>query len=319
MLFSELSRYFEQLEGTASRLKMTEILAEVFKAASAEEIGEICYLSLGRLVPHYESLEFNLADKMVMRAVAEAVGKDKEQVLKEYKKIGDLGLVAEKLKIDNGPHFAKASRGKKLTVLDVYGKLKGIAEDGGQGSQERKVHGLAELFKGVDAVGAKYVARMVVGRLRLGFSVMTIIDALSWMKKGDKSLRGELEQAYYVRADIGALAREVKRTPLRQGFVGQVKPELGVPIMPALCQRLKTADEMIAKMGKVAVEPKFDGTRVTIHIGKNLLRTFTRNLEETTHMFPELLEAHKEVKAESVILDSEAVGVDPKTGKLISF
>ena len=35
MLFSELSRYFEQLEGTASRLKMTEILAEGFKTANS--------------------------------------------------------------------------------------------------------------------------------------------------------------------------------------------------------------------------------------------------------------------------------------------
>ena len=89
MNFRQLASYFEQLEQTPSRLKMTEILAELFKEASGEEIGKICYLTLGRLVPLYESLEFNLADKMVIRAIAGAVGKEKDQVLKLYKKIGD--------------------------------------------------------------------------------------------------------------------------------------------------------------------------------------------------------------------------------------
>ncbi len=331
MKFAKLAEYFEQLEATPSRLKMTEILAEVFREASDDEIGEICYLSLGRLVPHYESLEFNLADKMVVRAIGQVTGKQISEVTKVYKQLGDVGLVAEKLKDIEISRY----RDSKLNVLEVYGKLRKIAEDSGQGSQERKVSGLAELFGGVDATGAKYVARMVVGKLRLGFSVMTIIDALSWMKTGGTSLRGELEQAYCVRADIGELAREAKK----HKSIKSIKPELGVPIMPALCQRLKTADEMIAKMGTVAVEPKFDGTRVTIHLARSgwhvaggggshkpqatshkpFLRTFTRNLEETTHMFPELLEAHKEVRAESVILDSEAVGVNPKTGKLMSF
>jgi DNA ligase-1 len=36
-------------------------------------------------------------------------------------------------------------------------------------------------------------------------------------------------------------------------------------------------------------------------------------------MFPELTRAHDQVRANSVILDSEAVGVDPKTGKFLSF
>ena len=108
------------------------------------------------------------------------------------------------------------------------------------------------------------------------------------------------------------------------GLARKVKVELGVPVMPALCQRLKTADEMVEKMGRVIVEPKYDGTRVQIHIRQNpkkewTVRTFTRNLEETTAMFPELKGIEANIKASEVILDSEAVGVDPKTGKYLPF
>ncbi|HKY74353.1 MAG TPA: ATP-dependent DNA ligase, partial [Patescibacteria group bacterium] len=81
--------------------------------------------------------------------------------------------------------------------------------------------------------------------------------------------------------------------------------------------------EMIEKMGKVFVEPKYDGTRVLIHVkryGKEWqVRTFTRNLEESSGMFPELKKAALSLHADEVILDSEAVGYDPETHKLLPF
>ena len=310
MKFKRLAEYFEKLEKTASRLEMTRILAELFKKASAEEIGKITYLALGRLVPLYESLEFNLAEKMVIRALAEAFGTEQKKVTAIFKKSGDLGAVAQE--------FKGSSKGKGMSVLAVYKRLRQIAEDEGEGSQERKVKGVAQLLHDLDPLSARYVARIVVGKLRLGFSDKTLIDALSWMQKGDKSLREELERAYFVQADIGEMAVTFKQKGIKG--LGHFTAKLGVPVMPALCQRLKGAEEMVAKMGKVAAEPKFDGTRVQIHIkGREFLKTFTRNLDETTHMFPELKSAYKEVRAKSAILDSEGVGLDPKTKRLLTF
>jgi DNA ligase-1 len=74
---------------------------------------------------------------------------------------------------------------------------------------------------------------------------MTLLDALSWAKTGDKSLRKTLELAYQVKADIGKLAHTI----LVEGEEGlkHFEIELGVPIAPALCQRLDTADEMVEK------------------------------------------------------------------------
>jgi len=310
MKFGELAEYFSRLEKTSSRLAMTEILAELFKKASVDEIGEICYLSLGRLVPLYERLEFNLAEKMAIRSIGKAFGKENGEIQKLFKKVGDLGEVVESLK----------TKGKQsnLSVLEVYKRLEKIAKDEGQGSQERKVGGLAELLSDLDGLSGRYVVRIVVRKLRLGFSDKTMIDGLSWMKKGDKSLRDEIEKAYFVRADIGEIARRFKKKGLKELVNYGVL--WGVPVMPALCQRLKTAEEMIAKMGKVAVEPKWDGTRVQIHYkAGGEIKAFTRNMDEVTHMFPELKEIEKQIEAKEVIIDSEAVGIDPNTKKLLSF
>ncbi|TSC53853.1 MAG: DNA ligase 1, partial [Microgenomates group bacterium LiPW_16] len=317
--FTELAFFFQKLESTPSRNAMTEILADLFGKADAGEIDKICYLSLGRLVPPYEPIEFNLAEKMMIRVIAKAVDVPEKIVVKEFKKVGDLGEVAEKVK--------SPSQNLKLTVLQVYQRLYEIAMEQGKKSVERKISKMAELLNDLDALSAKYVVRIPLGKLRLGFSDMTILDALSWMVTGDKSKREEIERAFNVRADIGQIAQIVKK----EGLEGlkRIKISLRVPIMPALCQRLPTVEEMIEKMaprgprgkGRVAVEPKYDGTRLQIHSGQEgFARIFTRNLENVTSMFPDIVKSlSREVKTKEAILDGEAIGFDPKTGKFLPF
>ncbi len=309
MLFSELARYLQRLESTSSRNAITEILADLFRKSHADEIGKLCYLLQGRVVPLYEAVEFGLADKFIIRAISAAYGIDTEKVVKEFKRQGDLGKAAEML------HTGKDT---KLTVLSVYEKLLEIAQTGGSGSQEKKIGILADVLTKVDGPSACYIVRIPLDKLRLGFSEMTILDSLSWMVAGDKSLRKELEEAFNVRPDIGFLSQTIKKEGMRG--LAHVKAKVGSPVLAQLSQRLPNADEMIRKMTEVAVEPKYDGVRVQIHFKRGAwVRTYSRNLENTSDMFPELEEVGKELRGDEVILDSEAVGFNPKTGSIISF
>ncbi|RJR23411.1 ATP-dependent DNA ligase [Candidatus Microgenomates bacterium] len=325
MTFKKLSEYFEELEKTSSRLKITEILANLFKEAEEDEIGKICYLSLGRLLPQYEGLEFQMAEKMLVRAVAKAFGIEDQAVQKQYKKEGDLGVVAEELKA-RGYKGAQVQslfgepKKQILSVGEVYKRLMEIAKEKGEGSVDRKITKMAALLTEIEALAVRFVVRIPLGKLRLGFSEMTLLDGLSWMGKGDKSLRPELEGAFNVVADIGKIAETFKKSG--EKGIKEIKVTLGVPILSALAQRLPTVEEMVEKMGEVVVEPKYDGTRLQVHFGRSIggVRVFTRNLENVTHMFPEIVEAvKKEVKAEEIIFDSEGVGVDPKTGGYLPF
>lgn len=325
MTFKKLSEYFEELEKTTSRLKITEILANLLKEAEKDEIAKICYLSLGRLLPQYEGLEFQMAEKMMIKAVAKTFGIDLQTVQKQYKEKGDLGTVAEELKIkgcqDAQVQNLFAKEKGSLDIAEVYQKLMEIAKEEGIGSVDRKINKTATLLGEVEALAVRYVVRIPLKKLRLGFSEMTLLDALSWMKTEDKSLRSELEGAFNVVADIGKIAEIFKESG--ESGIKKVEVELGTPILSALAQRLGTVEEMIKKMGQVAVEPKYDGTRLQVHYGDKIegkVKIFTRNLENVTHMFPEIVEAVKrEIKAKEVILDSEGVGVNPKTGDYLPF
>ncbi len=314
MYFHELATYFHKLELTTSRNTMTEILAELFKKASSDEIGKLCYLLQGRVEPLYEPVEFGIADKFMIRAIAKANTIADTQVVKVYKKSGDLGKAAELLHTHKGTG--------KFAIAEVYERLYELAKESGSGSQEKKIAILSDLLTHVDPLSTRYIARIPLDKLRLGFSDMTILDGLSWMLTGDKTLRAQLEDAYNVRPDIGLLAQTVKEHGAKG--LASIKAKVGAPILASLCQRLPTADEMIKKMRTVAVEPKYDGVRVQIHVqkvqnSKFEVQSFSRNLENTTAMFPELQDISKQLNAREVILDSEAIGVDPKTGRFIPF
>ncbi len=151
MTFSDLSFYFKKLEETPSRNAMTEILAELFQKSSHDEIGKICYLLLGRVAPLYEAIEFGVADKFVIRAIAQAFDKDPKEVLVAFKKCGDLGAAAQLL---------HSGKGRGLSVADIFARLSDITQENGIGSQERKITALARLLGSVDALSARYIARI---------------------------------------------------------------------------------------------------------------------------------------------------------------
>ncbi len=316
MTFSELAKYLEKLEATPSRLEITRILAQLFHKSSPDEIDKISYLVLGSLAPNYKGIVFNIAEKMMIQVIAKATGMEAELVKYEYKKAGDLGVVVEQLFKDEK---VKERKTENLSVVEVYKRLWQIAEDEGEKSVERKVEKTSDLLKKVDPLSARYLARIPVGKLRLGFSDKTILDGLSWMEAGDKSKKPQLEKAFQVVPDVGVLAVEVKKFGIKKA-VKNVRPIVGVPVLPMLAQRLKSPTEMIAKMGKVFVEPKFDGLRVLVHFKRGkLIKAFTRNLNDVTEMFPELQKIGDCLNCDEVILDTEAVGMDPEMKRLLDF
>jgi DNA ligase 1 len=316
MKFRELSQYLKRLEETPSRNEITEILASLFRETQSSEISKVVYLILGKLAPNYEGIILNIADRLMIRIIAKTYDTSDEEVNDLYKKSGDLGETSEKLALE------KNIKGSDPSVLDVFEKLIEIAADSGGGSQDRKVTETSVLLKSLDPLSVRFVARIPVGKLRLGFSDMTILDALSFMLKGDKSARKEIEAAFNVTVDTGKIAEIIKAKGLR-GLMG-IEPDPGTPIRPSLCERLPSAEKILEKVGSpLVVEPKYDGFRCQCHIweesGERKVRIFSRNMELTTHMFPDLVEAVKSLKVKSAIFDGEAIAFDSINNKFLPF
>lgn len=314
MHIHDVARIFDDIEQESSRTVITQKLAEIFSAANSEEAQLLAYLCLGSLFPPYKNIQFNIAEKTLVAVVAGLCDRSIEDLIKELKKIGDIGLLATQ--------ELHAHRGQaELTIKKLYAELYTLASTTGSGSQEHKEKQLIAFLSQLDPRSIKYVLRVLVGDLRLGFSDMTLLDAFSWSVTGTKKLKKELEHAYNVSADIGQIIATLKT----EGIEGVQKMVVtpGIPVRPAAAERLADAQEIIKKLGPCVVQPKLDGLRLQLHLfteeGERKVRFFSRNLKDMSDMFPEFVSLAKQITTRDLIAEGEALAFDPETHSFLPF
>jgi DNA ligase-1 len=293
---------------------MTSLLVDLLRSTPREDLDKVVYLTQGRIHPDYLGIELGLAEKMVIRVLAHATGLDEDRVEKLWKQKGDLGLVAEEA---IGARRQKPLESKPLTVAKVHTNLDAIARESGEGSQDRKIRLLSDLLSNASPREAKYIVRMVVGKMRLGVADMTIVDAMA-ATFATKADRDRVERAYNVSSDLG----EVARVLASKGIDGldSIRLKLFRPIRAMLAERLETLEEILRRLGKCALEYKYDGLRVQAHISPKRIELFSRHLENITVQFPEVVEGLRSaIKGREAIVEGEAVPVDPNTGEFLPF
>lgn len=296
----EFAKYLEKLEGISGRVEMTKLLAEMFSQTTPADARLVAYLTQGKLGPAYNSPDFGVADKMMLRALGDEAGE-------VFKRTGDLGKTAEEL--------SRSKHGVgKLDVSDVHKRLVEIANAGGEGSQEKKQSLILSLLSELDPLGAKFAVKVVLGKLRTGFSDMTVLDSLSWMIVGDKSLRNEIEAMYNVRADLGEIAMMLVKNKKPE----KLDPEVGTPILMARAERATSAGEIWERNGECAMEYKLDGLRIQAHVSKAGVTLFSRGLENVTSMYPDVVEGLKKQIKMPAIVEGEMIAVG-EDGKFLPF
>jgi len=331
MPFSILADTFEKLERVTARTQMLLYLVELFKKTPPETIDKVIYILQGKLWPDWKGLpELGVGEKSLIKAAAIALHVSERTVEQLAKRYGDVGKAIEYLKKGKEQKTSKsvgllafmpkkASEIEELTVEKVYDTMARIALATGEGSRDLKIKLLASLLAEASPKEAKYIARFVEGRLRLGVGDATIMEALAVVFGGSAAKRPIIERAYNLRADLGIVAKILAT----QGIdaLKNVHPEVGIPIRPMLAERLNNPVEILKKVGgKGIVEYKYDGERAQIHKKGDQIWIFSRRLENITHMYPDVVEmAKKHLRANEAIVEGEIVAINPETGELRPF
>ncbi len=315
MLYSELADTFDRLEATGSRLEMTDILADFIRGVDRSELRNIIYLSQGKLHPDFIAKELGMADKLVLKAISFTSGAPESKAEELWIKTGDPGEVAEKLisKKKQMTLFAE-----ELTVDRVFKGLTAIQDAEGKDSQDKKMKLLANMLHDSGPIEARYLCRIVTGRMRVGAGDMTILDALA-LAFATKEDRPVIERAFNVTCDIGYVAETIAEGGMEA--INKIGVSIENPIKVMLAERLPSVAEVVAKMGgSCAMEYKYDGIRVQAHVGKDSVKLYSRRWEDLTTNFPDIAEALRaRCKAGEVIIEGECVAVDPETGFMLPF
>lgn len=317
MKYSKLCEVYEELEKNQSRLKKTEILSEFLKKLS-EKDREVIYLLQGRVWPDYEEKEFGISSQLTIKAIAKATGKPEEELVKKWKKIGDLGEVAAEAV---GKKFQSTLFSSSLTTDKVLENLKKLPELIGKGTVEKKLSLIAELMTSASPIEAKYIARTLMNDLRIGVGSGTLRDAIVWacFDRDNKESYEKVQAAYDKATDFAAVFQKALKG---EKELAKIELSPGKPLKVMLALKAESIEDGFERVGKpAAIEFKYDGFRMLINKDeKGNVRIFTRRLDEVTNQFPEVKElVKKHVNAKTFILDSEAVGYNKKTKKYTSF
>jgi DNA ligase-1 len=321
MEYKLLCDYYERLEKESSKLEKTKILAELFSKCSLEELEKVVFLVQGIVYPKYTQLELGIATQLMIKAMAKAYGTSEEKIEEEFARLGDLGLVAEKLS-KNKKQVTLIK--KTLSVKKVFEELRKLPLFSGEGSQERKIQTIYHLLLMAEPKEAKYVTRTILGELRIGVAEGLIRDAIVEaflpIKTKEEKERSEeaVDYAWNILSDFSLVAKIAKE----KGIEGlkNVKIEIGRPIQVMLGEKAESIEEVVREFGEVAAEWKYDGMRTIIMKKNDKIWLFTRRQEDVTKQFPDLVELCKKgIKANECVIEGEAIAVDPKTNIPMAF
>ncbi|CAH2319423.1 DNA ligase 1 [Pelobates cultripes] len=344
-----VARTFERIEEESARLKNLETLSNFLRSViclSPEDFLPCIYLTLNRLGPAYEGIELGIGESILMKAVAQATGRQLEKIKIEAQEKGDLGIVAECSRSNQRTMFKPPN----LSAYGVFSKLKEIAKMTGNASMNKKIDIIKGLFVACRHSEARYITRALGGKLRIGLAEQSVLSAIAQavcltppnqafppsVLDAGKGMSSEARKAL-----IDEKAMILKQTFCELPNYDVIVPVLlehgienlpkhcrltpGVPLKPMLAHPTKGIEEVLKRFDEAAFtcEYKYDGERAQIHMLEGgEVHVYSRNQENNTSKYPDIISRVPKIRKESVksfILDTEAVAWDPVKKQIQPF
>lgn len=214
---------------------------------------------------------------------------------------GRIGVGYASLKALSGSNAAVEAR---LELVEVDRRLTEVLEASGAGSERRRRQGLFELFALATAPEQAFLTRLLLGELRQGARQGLIGEAIARAARVPPAL---VRRALMVSGSLTGTARAA----LLEGDAGLASMRLSLftPMLPMLAQTAANSKEALKGRTALQAQFKLDGARVQVHKQAQLVRVYTRKLNEVTEAVPELVELVRALPAHSLILDGEAIAL----------
>ncbi|GIH20311.1 ATP-dependent DNA ligase [Rugosimonospora africana] len=197
-----------------------------------------------------------------------------------------------------------------LTVAQVDAALAEIGEQSGAGSQARRRSLLGALFGAATADEQRLLVGLLSGEVRQGAQAGLLADAIA---RAAGVAVAEVRRALLLSGDL----KTVARAALTGGSaaLGEFTLQVGRPLAPMLAQAAASVDAALEATGfPAAVDDKLDGVRIQVHRSGDDVAVYSRSLADITSRMPDVVAAVRALPARQIVLDGEAVALDP-TGR----
>ncbi|MEM2975688.1 MAG: hypothetical protein QW821_04655, partial [Candidatus Bathyarchaeia archaeon] len=280
--FSKIIDVYERLAVLRGKKGKETELAKFFQTAELS-LEVKARLALGIITD--ESLK--VGPGLVERSISLSTGVSKSDVRKLLIDYGEHGEVAYLLKKPSQP---------KLSVNEVYEAIRLLPKL--KGVRERELY-IASLLRAATPQEAKYIVRLLLGDLKLGYYASTVMRAAA------RAYQVPVELIQNACAIMG-IAEGISLASEGLPKLAEVKMRPGQFIKPQLAH-LYEPDKVVYP---VRAEYKIDGSRLQIHKWGTQTWIFSRRGIEKSKTLPEIVEIAMKFNAQSCIVDGEILAVD---------
>ena len=281
------ARTGEAIRATSSKLEKTRLLGEYFATLDDDTLPLAAVYFTARPFADRDQRKLNLGYAVIRNAVCDLAQVDEEALGESYMRHSDVGdVIEEVLGSHTHPH--------PTSLRDVHDTLVRVYE---QRTVKKKTEALRELLDRLTPREAKYIGKILTGDLRIGLRAGLVEEGIA---KAFGAPLSDVSWASMLTGDLGEVALLARRGELRSARL-----RLMHPLQFMLASPEEDAAAIMRRVGGEAwVEDKYDGIRGQLHKEGERVVLYSRDLNEVTAAFPEVVTAASAVPHD-VLLDGE--------------
>jgi DNA ligase-1 len=315
--FNDITQILDTIQKTQGTLAKQAALEGFFQECTADDVEFIAVVNwlMGQPFAPIQDVKLGCGPSTVRDALLGLVDYKQERLEALYKEKGHWGLVAQELKAAPRKSVWPVTC-QEFTVDEV---LKGLLKISHQSRPLDKIREIQQLLYWCQPSDAKYLISLLVGQMPPGTGVGEglVLDALAGAFQVDRKLA---QQKFALCGNLGQVASACRIAGQDGLQCIQIQPFH--PVLPMLAYsgnyNLAQAAACIPE-GHCSAEFKYDGIRIQGHKVGNTVKLFTRNLNEVTQQYPEIVQGIQMAFAqEDVILDGEVVAINSQ-GRVVPF
>jgi DNA ligase 1 len=289
----------EAIRATSSKLTKTRLLGDYFAGLDDETLPLAAIFFTARPFADRDQRKLNLGYAVIRNAVCAVAGVDDEALGESYMRHSDVGDVIEEL-------LRGRTHPRATTLPDVETTFARIHAER---TVKKKSEVLTELIDRLTPREAKYIGKVLTGDLRIGLRAGLVEEGIA---RAFSATPADVAWASMLTGDLGEVALLARRGALREARL-----RLMHPLQFMLASPEEDAEAIMKRVGGEAwVEDKYDGIRAQLHKEGPRIVLYSRDLNEVTGAFPEVVEVASQV-SHDVLLDGELLAF--KDGQVRPF
>lgn len=278
----------ERVAATTRTSEKTALLADYLRSLAPDALPVAVVFLTGRPFPESDQRTPGLGWAAIVAAVGAVAGVTREELGAAYDRHSDLGRAVEDVLTAVG-HAPPPET--TPTLPEVAAAFDAI--EAASGGAAKAAH-LRDLLARVDPPTAKAIVKVLGGELRIGLREGLVEAAIA--QAFERPLE-DVKWAGMLTGDMGRLAELA-----RDDRLDQAELALFHPLKFMLASPAEDAADIIRRLGpEVWVEDKYDGIRAQLHKRGPDVRLYSRDLNDISRQFPEIVDAARPLDWSGVV------------------